>query len=427
MKLQAHGLSDVGLARQRNEDAFGVDEALGLFIVADGVGGAAAGDVASRTVCETIREHVAGEVNIIEQAGARPSATNRAAVVALLKRAVHKACKTVYELAQDDAEKRGMASTVAIVQLIGSGAIVAHAGDSRVYLGRAGKLHQLTDDHTLLGEMLRRGEITPDDARTSSLKSVLTRAVGFQPHVELDALHVELVAGDRLLVCSDGLFGHLGHDEIQKAVASLAGPTLTRTLIDSANQRGGRDNITVIAVEIEQVTERPAVEAPAKLDALKAIPLFSHLSYKELNAVLGIAEVATYKPGRRIITEGDADTSLYVSVTGEVEVIKQGQSIATLPAGSSFGEMALIDREPRSADVVAKELTRVLVIPRNDFVALLRREPELSVKMLWAFCQVTSARLRETSAELSWLKNTGEDTVTGLPAIMDEDWLSTGE
>jgi serine/threonine protein phosphatase PrpC len=407
MKLQSYGLSDVGRAREHNEDALAMDEALGLFIVADGVGGAAAGEVASQMVCQTIRDCVAGERELLKRAVANPSPANRGMVTTLLKKAVHAACGAVYRAAQNDPDRAGMASTVAMVQLIGGGAIVVHAGDSRVYLHREGKLHQLTDDHTMIGEMVRRGEMTAEEAEHSSLRSVLTRAVGFQPHVEIDALHVELAANDRLLLCSDGLFGHVKPHEIEKAAAELAGPTLLQALIDEANRRGGSDNITVVVVEIEEVPIAQPVHPTAKLDALKQLHLFKHLTYKELNAVLSIAQVRTYKPGRTIIMEGDDDTALYISVTGKVKVIKQGQTLATLEAGSSFGEMALVDCQPRSADVVADDLTRVLVIEREAFLGLLKHEPSLSVKMLWAFCQVTSTRLRETSAELSWLKNTG--------------------
>ena len=420
MQLRAKGITDVGLVREHNEDALLVDEALGLFIAADGVGGYAAGEVASRMVCQIVHEHVQGERAVLERAAATSDKPGRTAVVALLKRAVHAACEAVYESGQRDPARRGMASTVVIAQVIGAHAMIVHVGDSRAYIVRQGRLHRLTDDHSLLGEMVRRGEITPEDAARSSLCNVVTRAVGFQPFVEVDALHVELMSGDRLLLCTDGLHGKVADGDIAEAFATHDEAAVPRALLDAAYRGGGSDNITAVVVEIAHAVPADAVAPTRKLEALRSIRLFEHLTYKELNAVVALATVQTFKPGQRIILEGDEGDSLYVSVVGRVEVVKQGPAIATLPAGSSFGEMALIDRRPRSADVVAGDLVRTLVIARDELFALMRGEPELAAKLLWAFCRALNARLRETSAELSWLKNTGQDTDDGLPAIMED-------
>lgn len=413
MKLRVFSHTDVGQVRTHNEDFMLVDERLGLYIVADGVGGAAAGEVASRLACEVIQLEIARNQTLIRACAADPSPANRQAVTRLLGRAIQQASQKVFEASQIKHDMLGMASTIALVLIVGRYAMVAHVGDSRAYLSREGKVHQLTFDHSLVAEQLRRGDITPEQAQVSSMRNVLTRAVGFQPVVDVDTLQVELAQSDRILLCSDGLYNYLPLEELTLACQKLTSERMAPALISTANKRGGADNITLIILEVEQlVTEdqpRPIVNPQDKLAALKAIPLFNQLTYTELHGLLSISHVVSYDTDDLIIEEDQPGDHLFVSITGSVRVIKQGQAIATLPPGSSFGEMALIDRAPRSADVVALEPVKALTISRDAFFSLLKREPELSVKLLWAFCQAFNARLRETSSELSWLKSTHPD------------------
>ena len=410
MKLKAYGHTDVGMVRTNNEDSMLVDERLGLYIVADGVGGAAAGEVASRMVCEVVQLEVARNQTLIRACVKDPTPANRQTVTRLLSRTIQLASQKVFEASQVQQDMLGMASTIAMVQIVGHYAMVAHVGDSRVYLQRDGKVYQITEDHSLVAEQVRRGDMTAEQAEVSSMRNVLTRAVGFQPVVDVDTLQVELDQGDRLLLCSDGLFNYLPLDELTLACEKLVSDRMGPALISTANKRGGADNITLIILEIEQLVDedqaRPTVNPQDKLAALRAIPLFSQLNYTQLHALLSISHVAGYDADDLIIEEDQPGDHLFVSIHGSVQIIKQGQPIAKLPGGSSFGEMALIDRAPRSADVVALEPVKALTISRAAFFDLLKREPELSVKLLWGFCLAFNERLRETSAELSWLKNT---------------------
>ncbi|MBS1151289.1 MAG: Protein phosphatase/cyclic nucleotide-binding domain protein, partial [Myxococcaceae bacterium] len=143
------------------------------------------------------------------------------------------------------------------------------------------------------------------------------------------------------------------------------------------------------------------VEAQSRMEALKKIPLFRHLTYKEQTAVLSIATTRTFPGGREIVTEGQPGEELYVVIRGRVAIEKNGVEIAELRAGGHFGEMGLIDNAPRSATVRATEPTRVMVIARQDLMTLMKRESILAVKMLWSFVQVLSDRLRATNSELS--------------------------
>ncbi len=421
MQLRAFSHSDVGRVRQINEDAWLVDEGLGLFVVADGVGGAAAGEIASQMTCRSIQGTVADEQAAVRAFAAEPTDARRQAVVELVQRAIHTACRRVYESAQADERRRGMASTVALLLVAGDQAIVAHVGDSRVYLIREGKAQQLTEDHSIVAEQVKRGQMSRAAAARSPMRSVLSRAIGHQSYVEADCLHVELVTDDLFVICSDGLHSYIAADELAAAAVRAGPDRLVTEAVAEANARGGGDNITALAVAIAAAGPTRAVNPLRKLDALRSLALFEHLTDKELHKVLEIVAVKSFDPGRHVIREGAGAATLYVAVAGEFQVVKRGQAIATLGPGASFGEMALIDAGSRSADVVATQSARVLAIRRDSFFDLLRQEPELSVKLLWNFCRILNERLRETSDELSYLKgSTAADPDSELPTFLQE-------
>ncbi len=422
MQVQAFAHSDIGRVRENNQDAYLVGQALGLYVVADGVGGNAAGDVASQLTCQTVQQHLAAGRATLRDYANDPSPGKRQEVVRLIQRAVHAACQRIFRAAQQDDKRQGMASTLALVLIVEQQAIVAHVGDSRVYLVREDKAYQLTEDHSLVAERVKRGDMTRRAAARSPMRNVLTRAIGHQPYVETETLHVELVAGDLFVICTDGLYQYVSPDQLAQAAAQRTPDRLVIDLAEQANRLGGADNITTLVVSIADAptaATAATIDPVRKLEALRKLPLFEHLTYKELHRVLSIVTVERYEPQQYVIREADPGRNLYVAVTGSFEVVKQGQVIATLGPGSSFGEMALIDASPRSADVIAIEDARVLTIERDDFFDLLRREPELSVKLLWSFCRVLNVRLRDTSAELSYMKGVTTNSNLELPTFLD--------
>jgi serine/threonine protein phosphatase PrpC len=405
LTTEAHGNTDVGRKRQHNEDAMLVDQALGLYIVADGMGGHAAGEVASARAVEVVRQHVAANISVFKELEKDPSQANRAAAASVVEVAVQRACADIYKQAVADAAKRGMGTTFVCLALGGSKGIIGHVGDSRVYLVRDGQCHRLTEDHTLISAQLKAGTITKEQAATSQYRNVITRAVGIQESVQVDTLLVDAVPGDTFVLCSDGLHGYMNDDEVATVVASAPLDQLPDRFIAIANERGGKDNITTVVVgcsgdDPAAATEEVA-EAQSRMEALKKIPLFRHLTYKEQTAVLSTATTRTFPAGREIVTEGQPGEELFVVIRGRVSVEKAGVEIAELRAGGHFGEMGLIDNAPRSATVRAVEPTRTMVISRGDLMGLMKRESILAVKLLWSFVQVLSDRLRETNSELS--------------------------
>lgn len=243
--MQAAALTDVGRVRQVNEDACLADSAHGLFIVSDGMGGAQAGELASQIVVRVLPE-------LIEQQLARVKAMTAGAIRGGMQNAVADLSRHLREETAGRLGLAGMGATVVAMLVRGRFAHIVHLGDSRAYRLRDGKLQQLTEDHSVVGILLRAGEITPAEARDHPARGRLSRFVGMEGDASPDVCTVPARPGDRFLLCTDGLTGMvdaggitrllLGHDEPEAAC---------RALIEVANQAGGHDNSTVIVARFD--------------------------------------------------------------------------------------------------------------------------------------------------------------------------------
>jgi serine/threonine protein phosphatase PrpC len=245
-----HGQTDLGRKRVTNEDAFFVDDELGLYVVADGMGGHAAGEVASREAVDTlygmVKRGVRGLRQLVEPV---PEADARAAC-RVMEAAVQAATYFVYSIAEIDRDKSGMGTTISALLVLGDYAVTAQVGDSRIYRIADDVVEQLTEDHTLIAWQLKQGLITPQEAARSPHRNVITRAVGNREYVQVDTRCVPLEHGLRFLLCSDGLHGYLREEDIP-SIVGMGGVVAVERFIELANGRGGKDNITAVLVEID--------------------------------------------------------------------------------------------------------------------------------------------------------------------------------
>jgi protein phosphatase len=250
--------SDTGKKRRRNEDSYVV--APPLFAVADGMGGAQAGEVASKLAAAALQE-------------THPEGASDAEKVTEL---IQEANRRVYERAHSDPATSGMGTTMTVALVDGDKVTIGHVGDSRAYVVRGGELEQLTEDHSLVNELLKSGKLSREEAETHPQRSVITRAVGTDPDVDVDAFTVEAGEGDVFLLCSDGLTDMVADSDILDVVEKNRDDLdrATKALVSAANRGGGEDNITVIAFSIAaDGDDTVRMESPVDEDTLERIPL----------------------------------------------------------------------------------------------------------------------------------------------------------
>ena len=237
------GATDPGRRRRRNEDSYVLDPP--LFAVADGMGGAQAGEVASKLAAGAVKEHGADVEGLVQEANRR-----------------------VHQRSLEDPNTSGMGTTLTVAALEEGVVSIGHVGDSRAYLVRDGNLEQLTEDHSLVGELMRTGKLSAEEAVSHPQRSMITRALGTDPNVDVDIFSVEPRVGDLFLLCSDGLTSMVEDREILRLVGEKRGDLdgLVKALIKAANKGGGEDNITVVAFEIGDASD-PALEDTAVVQA----------------------------------------------------------------------------------------------------------------------------------------------------------------
>ncbi len=241
VQLRVAGDTHVGKVRTTNEDSMICDPARGLYVVLDGMGGANAGDIASQTARDAIRDFVTQRRLTMDPKS-------------LLEAAIQYGSAAVYKAAQEVRERHGMGTTVVACLVIDTKrAVIAHVGDSRAYLLRHGRLQALTRDHTIVEELVDRGVLAAEEAERHPYKNVLSRNLGAKPETRVDIFELEMRPGDRLLLCSDGLYGYASTEAMQYLLGSGDPPeAVARDLIDLALRGGGGDNVSTIVIEAPQ-------------------------------------------------------------------------------------------------------------------------------------------------------------------------------
>ncbi len=252
VRIESGGSSDVGRVRGNNEDSFRIVSPLNLFVLSDGMGGEAHGEVASAMAVETLVSHCLEAEKHHEAPLCGEPLVGWSDRTKRLASAVHLANQKIFSSAEEHAEQQGMGATLTAAWIDGERLSVAHVGDSRAYLLRGGGLLQLTSDHSLVAEQVRRGILTPVEAEQSEMQSVLLRALGAQPEIEVEAEEHSLIARDVLLLCSDGLTRMVTEPEIAGTLQAETDPQkAAERLVALANEYGGADNVTVIVVRVE--------------------------------------------------------------------------------------------------------------------------------------------------------------------------------
>lgn len=394
MKTTGFGSTDIGRERATNEDAFLVDDALGIYAVSDGMGGHAAGEEAARLAIEAVRQSI-----VEARAALGESEPDHSALRRMAADAMRAACARVHGQATTVPELSGMGCTLTLLLTAGARAVMAHVGDTRLYLCREGSTWQLSSDHTLAADLVRRGEITPDDASEHPYSGALTRALGSQESVVPETLMLDIFPDDVFLLCSDGLSHYV--DSPGDLSAALGSDDLNQTphdLIARANDGGGRDNITAIVVQVvadaEEQEAALADDTRAGLRALRKVSIFDDVRFADLLRIFRLAEVRTLAVGEEVTPDRDRIDALYIPLVGEIDVVFPDGDAKRVRPGEALGTTSLLAPRAWPARASARSDVRLLVIEREALQQLARRRP-------WTGVRVLSALGAELESELS--------------------------
>lgn len=386
MKARGRGATHKGLKREGNEDAYLVDNDNGLYVVCDGMGGHAAGEVASEKAVQVVSRIMGENRGVIQQA--REGRVPVGQMESLAQSVLQTACREIYDLATSNPKLAGMGTTMTLLMHIQDRAIMAHVGDTRLYLLRGDEVHQLSTDHTMVNELIRNGTMGAEDAMNSPFAHVLARSIGTHPSVQVDTLNLELLSGDRFVLCTDGLHDHLTDPEMLYEQMGDEFDQMAQQLVQFANDSGGHDNATAVIVEVwdrertsDQLSPRDTMVSN-KMHALSANFLFEDLSLAQLSRVLDLCEIGQYDAGSVIFSEGTDCSCMYVVLDGEVAISRQGVTYGSLRTGQNVGETTLLTQRPARASLTALAPSSVLRIDGPSFRILIQRRPYLGIALL---------------------------------------------
>jgi serine/threonine protein phosphatase PrpC len=419
--------TSVGNVRDHNEDAHFIDPENGIFIVCDGMGGHAAGEVASAIAVRTIRERWTADST---QTAAdlwltRGTPDARRQLIHTVQQGVLAAHEAIIVEASADKTKKGMGTTVVAAIVVGGDVVFAHCGDSRAYLVRDGITVQLTEDHTLLARLLAAGVDVEVDGDGARFKSMLTNALGIGHECKVSTFVVPVADGDRFLLCSDGITEYLKENEIGDVLTTMPSPARSaQRLVEIALERGGGDNATALVARVLEAgeTARPSDQLRREEKAINACPLWAKLSPQQRLRAQRIALPRDHAANDKIPAQTLGDRVAWILVEGEIEQ----DGFLRGPGALIYPEALIADRPlpDKHGLAIAQSDVRALALRADDFKELCDDDPELGEHLMTALgVEVT----RKRGAAASELDAFG-DTVSALnpgdiarPAVKDDD------
>lgn len=395
MKFLSLSVTDKGLRRKNNEDSLLEMPEIGLFAIADGMGGELCGEVASALAVESLSAFVTENRTVIDAFQMNSSPENKAQVLDMLADSLRNANSKVFK----EAEKRGidgkMGTTLTVLLLIDSTGFMVHAGDSRLYMIRSSEITQLSTDHTLINDYRHQfGDYS--GVFDEKFSGILTKAVGIQEYVEPEKLTFTVFPEDKYLLCSDGLYNGL-EDDVTPIKESFSGAfedaqkekermkEAMRTLTDIVYQNGAPDNVSMIMISAFSLDEEEVTgkrEFIKKFDKIREITLFKELDYRELLTVMAQVEIRTYNKYDVISKMSAADRELFIILDGKVSALKGAKLLKTFRSGDHIGDVAFLSGEMPSYNLFLDKTSSFLVIKKSAFDKIVAEEPAIGVKLL---------------------------------------------
>ncbi|MCB9744764.1 MAG: cyclic nucleotide-binding domain-containing protein [Alphaproteobacteria bacterium] len=354
------------------------------------------GNAACQLALDTVRVQLLKNRDRIAELGSSPGLASQERLFSALRTAFSKASVEVDALARRrDAH---IQVTLDVVIVSGDECVVAHVGDGRVYLSRQGLIHVLTQD-----------QVSEDPTPIGAMRPPLTHSLGSDGNPTPETLAIRLADGDRLLLLSPWLHRSLDELSLREASEDPVPDGATARLLGLARAGGNPQDLSAALVSVGKRSSREVDASTGRLATLARIPLFAYCTERELLAIAGLTRPTRYPAGQPVFQERDLGQAMYLVVSGRLSVIKGGKEISRLNKGAFFGEMSMLDQPRRSATVRSLEESELLVITRDAFFGLLKRDPTLAVKVLWNMLRHVSARLRTTSEQLARVSGMASD------------------
>ncbi len=411
MKCKHSGASEAGSSKATNQDAYLVDDRLGIHLVCDGMGGHRGGETAAQLACNTTLNYLRKHQETI--LGFAAGTESKEPLVDLVTSAILTANTEIYRMAAAEPSLAGMGTTLAMLLITGNLGIVAHVGSSRVYLYRNDQLTQLTKDHTLSQELIDRGLMTEAKAAKWAYGRVLSRALGPMEAVVVNTLQLDILPGDRFVLATDGITTALTADEIKAVLANSSEDSVAQLLVQAshANDHENRsenhsDDATVIVADsISDISDEALQQARTwevlqKTSSLQDMFLFRSLDSRSIMQIVSNSVIMYNDPSDLLFNQGDVEQNIYIILEGDFEVLVNDTVIAKLSRGNHFGEMSWFSQEPRSATVRCCSNSKLLKVSALFLEGFILRSPEAGVQILRELARELSIRLRATN-ELS--------------------------
>lgn len=411
--------TSVGKVRDHNEDSHFYDPEAGIFVVCDGMGGHAAGEIASAIAVQTVREAWSSDATqkAADQWLARGTPEAHKRLLAAVTQGVVAAHDAILAEAKADRGKSGMGTTIVGGIVVGGEVVFAHCGDSRAYLVRDGIAMQLTEDHTLLARLLAAGVDVDTEGEGSRFKSMLTNALGIGQECKASTFVVPLADGDRFLLCSDGITEYIKEAEIGEVLGKAPSPArAAQKLVEMALDRGGGDNATALVVRVLEAGEisRPAEHLRRDEAAINACSLWAKCNPQQRLRALRIALPRDHAPADKLPAMTLGDRVAWIIIDGQLEQ----NGVVLGPGALVYPESLLPDRPLPDKDslAVASTEVRALALRSDDFHELCEEDPELAEQLMAALGEEITSRAKrrlEPTPEVDWRRTTDPDMENG--------------
>lgn len=399
MKISdAMAVTHPGRKRANNEDGLLQIPEVPLYAVVDGSGGTQPAQVA----LDVLRRHSRALLDCVAVIRQDSASANRLALGTFWEGVFAEASERIAAVgkSEDNSELGASMVTVTVVDGV---AYVAHLGNSRAYLLRRDELWQLTTDHTFAMTSLLRGDISAEEYETSPFKHRLSQGLGQSRQLDVEFAEVWLEAGDRLMLCSDGLTKVVDDQIICERMAAQSPAHAARGLIQVTLKAGAPDNVSVVVVDVQRAV--PGEERTASIaETLRDVFLFRGLTEPDRLAIAPYLESVTFPAGDVICQEGEAGDAFYVVIDGEVNVTHGETFLTTIGPGGNFGELALIGTGRRTATVTAVTPTRVFQLSRARFLQVLKNKPSMATNLLMPLLVRVGGRLADVTERLAGLE-----------------------